>query len=66
MHFLGLAGLPRRVPDYPSGYEYWNSIMTYGSILTFLSLILLFYLIFSTLISPSLSSIHSNKRFIKF
>lgn len=28
MHFLGLAGLPRRIPDYPSGYSYWNNIMT--------------------------------------
>jgi cytochrome c oxidase subunit 1 len=49
MHFLGLAGLPRRVPDYPAGYTYWNQFMTLGSILTIMSLIILFGLIYSTL-----------------
>jgi len=37
MHFLGMAGLPRRIPDYPDGYEYWNSFMTLGSFMTFFS-----------------------------
>lgn len=27
-HFLGLAGLPRRYPDYAAGYAGWNSVMT--------------------------------------
>ena len=40
MHFLGMAGLPRRIPDYPDGYEYWNSFMTQGSFLTFFSQII--------------------------
>jgi len=37
MHFLGYAGLPRRVSDYPAGYADWNSFMTLGSILTVIS-----------------------------
>lgn len=45
MHFLGLAGMPRRIPDYPSGFNYWNNIMTLGSILTLISIIILFILI---------------------
>jgi len=35
MHFLGLNGMPRRVPDFPDVFQYWNSIASYSSIFTF-------------------------------
>lgn len=40
MHFQGLSGLPRRIPDFPDGYIYWNSFMTLGSFMTLFSLII--------------------------
>ena len=49
MHFLGLNGMPRRISDYPDGYIGWNHYMTYGSILTVLSVLLFLYIVSSTI-----------------
>lgn len=49
MHFLGLAGMPRRIPDYPDSYFNWNLIASYGSYIALLSTIFFFYLIYSAL-----------------
>lgn len=49
MHFLGLAGMPRRIPDYPDAYSGWNAICTYGSYVSLISLILWLYIVYKTL-----------------
>jgi len=43
MHFLGLAGMPRRIPDYPDAFCFWNLIASFGSLITFIGLIFFIY-----------------------
>ncbi len=44
-HFLGLAGMPRRVPDYPLMIETWNKISSIGAIGFGISQLLLLYIV---------------------
>jgi heme/copper-type cytochrome/quinol oxidase subunit 1 len=53
MHFLGLAGMPRRIPDYPDAYAEWNAIASFGSYLSALSAILFLYIVYDTLTRQS-------------
>jgi cytochrome c oxidase subunit 1 len=50
MHFLGLAGMPRRIPDYPSAYADWNILASYGSYLSAISSVFFFYVVYHTLV----------------
>ena len=49
MHFLGLAGMPRRIPDYPDVFAYWNAVATYGSYLSVIGLFFFFYYVWFAL-----------------
>lgn len=64
MHFVGLAGMPRRIPDYPDNYYYWNILSSFGSIISSISVIVFFYLIylaFNNNVSPKIvRSIHTS------
>jgi cytochrome c oxidase subunit 1 len=42
MHFLGLAGMPRRIEDYPTAFHGWNEISSYGSYIAGLGTLIFF------------------------
>jgi cytochrome c oxidase subunit 1 len=48
-HFLGLAGMPRRVPDYPVIFTTWNEISSLGAFGFALAQLIFLYNLFTTL-----------------
>ena len=48
-HFLGLAGMPRRIPDYPDAFMHWNMISTIGSIIGMLASLYFVYVAYYTI-----------------
>jgi cytochrome c oxidase subunit 1 len=48
MHMVGLSGMPRRIPDYPDAFIEWNTMASHGSMITVLSVLLFFYIIYRT------------------
>jgi cytochrome c oxidase subunit I len=45
-HFLGLAGMPRRYIDYPAAYEAWNTVSTYGSLMSAVGVLIFLFGVF--------------------
>ena len=41
-HFLGLQGMPRRYPDYPAAYAYWNEVSSIGYMIMAASMVIFF------------------------
>jgi cytochrome c oxidase subunit 1 len=50
-HFSGLAGMPRRIPDYPDPYAPWNYISSIGALITAIGTVLFFVVLWKTLTS---------------
>lgn len=48
-HFLGLAGMPRRIPDYPDVFHGWNLVSSIGATIAFLASLFFIYIVFYTL-----------------
>lgn len=48
-HFLGLAGMPRRIPDYPDAYAGWNMVSSIGSYVSAFGALIFLILVWRTL-----------------
>jgi len=57
MHFLGVAGMPRRIPDYPDAYFTFNKLASWGSYISAISSLFFFYVVFE--------AFSSNRRHLK-
>jgi cytochrome c oxidase subunit 1 len=49
MHFLGLAGMPRRIPDYPDAFAGWNLVASIGAYIGAFSVLIFLAMVFYTL-----------------
>ncbi len=47
-HFLGLAGMPRRIPDYPDAYSGWNYVSSLGSYISIAGMFIFLYVVWHT------------------
>jgi cytochrome c oxidase subunit 1 len=50
-HFLGLAGMPRRIPDYNVAFADWNFISSIGAFGMFLSPLMMAFILWRSLSS---------------
>jgi cytochrome c oxidase subunit 1 len=51
MHFLGLAGMPRRIADYPDAFAGWNYVASIGAFISFASTLWFVFVVFHTLLA---------------
>ncbi len=55
-HFLGLAGMPRRIPDYPDAFEGWNYISSIGSLISVVATMVFMYMIYDMFVNQPVAS----------
>nr|QTK22390.1 cytochrome c oxidase subunit 1 [Pneumocystis sp. 'ludovicianus'] len=56
MHFLGLQGMPRRIPDYPDAFAGWNYISSLGSFISIIATVVFIYSIYDQLVNGKYTS----------
>jgi cytochrome c oxidase subunit I len=66
MHFLGVAGMPRRIPDYPDAFFIFNKIATWGSYMPAFSLLVFFEVLFDAFVmNDNTQSFSEKKKYAK-
>jgi cytochrome c oxidase subunit II len=45
MHFLGLAGMPRRIVEYPTAYSFWNMVASFGAMISTIATVVFFIML---------------------
>jgi heme/copper-type cytochrome/quinol oxidase subunit 1 len=51
LHFLGLAGMPRRIADYPEFYKGWNVVASIGSYISLIATFIFIYTVYYMFVS---------------
>jgi cytochrome c oxidase subunit I len=51
LHWLGAAGMPRRIPDYPDAFYLFNKIASWGSYISAASFVFFFVILFEAFYS---------------
>jgi cytochrome c oxidase subunit I len=51
MHFLGLAGMPRRIAEYPDAFAGWNYVASIGALISYASTLWFVFVVFHTLLA---------------
>ena len=41
-----MAGLPRRIPDYPDSFAAWNAVSSFGSLISLIATVLFTYIVY--------------------
>jgi cytochrome c oxidase subunit 1 len=59
MHFLGMAGMPRRISDYPDSFAPLNHVASLGSMVSVAATLLFFYIILDALLLQKRNSVPS-------
>jgi cytochrome c oxidase subunit 1 len=57
MHFLGLMGMPRRIPDYPDVFSYWNFWSSFGSYITLVGAFIFIVNVYDTLNGAKIAAV---------
>jgi cytochrome c oxidase subunit 1 len=62
MHFLGLAGMPRRISDYPDAFYEWNYIASVGSFISGIASIVFIIVIIEGLCKSDMTPVKLGER----